>query len=71
MSSIAAAVALLISVVGIYGVVAYAARQRTREIGLRTALGAPVADVRMLFMRQGVVLTGAGILPSALGSRLR
>ena len=61
MLGIAAAVALVISVVGIYGVIAYAASQRTREIGLRMALGARVADVRMLFIRQGVVLTAAGI----------
>jgi len=61
MLGIAAAVALVISVVGIYGVIAYAASQRTREIGLRMALGAQVADVRMLFIRQGVVLTAAGI----------
>jgi predicted permease len=61
MLSIAAAVALLIGVVGIYGVIAYAATQRTREIGLRMALGAQVSSVRQLFLRQGLSLTAAGI----------
>jgi hypothetical protein len=67
MLSIAATVAILIGVVGIYGVIAYAATQRTREIGLRMALGAQVRDVRTLFLRQGFVLTAAGI---ALGIAL-
>jgi putative ABC transport system permease protein len=62
MLAIAGAVALLIGVVGIYGVVAYAAAQRTREIGVRMALGAQVADVRGLFLRQGLRLTLTGIV---------
>jgi predicted permease len=61
MLGIAAAVALLIGVVGIYGVIAYAASQRTREIGVRMALGAQLGDVRKMFLRQGLVLTAAGI----------
>jgi hypothetical protein len=61
MLGIAAVVALLISMVGIYGVIAYAANQRTREIGVRMALGAQVGDVRRMFLRQGLVLTAAGI----------
>jgi putative ABC transport system permease protein len=61
MLAIAAAVALLIGVVGIYGVIAYAATQRTREIGIRMALGAQLGDVRKLFLRHGLVLTGIGI----------
>jgi predicted lysophospholipase L1 biosynthesis ABC-type transport system permease subunit len=61
MLSIAASVALLIGVVGIYGVIAYAATQRTREIGLRMALGAHVRSVRTLFLRQGLALTAVGI----------
>jgi putative ABC transport system permease protein len=62
MLAIAAAVALLIGVVGIYGVVAYAAAQRTREIGLRMALGAQIADVRRMFLRHGLSLTVTGIV---------
>jgi hypothetical protein len=61
MLAMAAAVALLLGVVGIYGVIAYIAAQRTREIGIRMALGAQTADVRRLFLRHGLLLTVAGI----------
>jgi predicted permease len=61
MLGIAAGVALLIGLVGIYGVVAYAAAQRTREIGVRMALGARIGDVRTMFLRQGLRLTALGI----------
>jgi predicted permease len=61
MLGIAAAVALLLGVVGIFGVITYIAAQRTREIGIRMALGAQVADVRTLFLRQGLSLTAIGI----------
>jgi len=61
MLGIAASVALLIGVVGIYGVIAYAATQRTREIGVRIALGAQIADVRKMFLRHGLRLTAIGI----------
>ena len=61
MLGIAASVALLIGMVGIYGVVAYAAAQRTREIGVRMALGAQSGDVRKIFLRHGLWLTAIGI----------
>jgi predicted permease len=61
MLGIAATVALLIGSVGIYGVTAYTAAQRTREIGVRMALGAQLRDVRTMFLRQGLRLTAAGI----------
>jgi hypothetical protein len=61
MLGIAASVALLLGIVGIYGVISYVVAQRTREIGIRLALGAQVGQVRRIFMRHGVVLTFAGI----------
>ncbi len=61
MLGIAASVALLIGMVGIYGVVAYAAAQRTREIGVRMALGAQTGDVRKMFLGHGLWLTTIGI----------
>jgi len=62
MLGIAAAVALLLGVVGIYGVISYIATQRTREIGIRMALGAAQGDVSRLFLRQGFVLAAVGIV---------
>jgi putative ABC transport system permease protein len=62
MLAIAAAVALLIGVVGMYGVIAYAVALRTHEIGVRMALGAEIADVQRLFLRHGLGLTVTGIL---------
>jgi predicted permease len=62
MLAIAASVALLLGLVGIYGVISYIATQRTREIGIRMALGAQARDVRRLFLRHGVLLTAAGIV---------
>jgi putative ABC transport system permease protein len=61
MLAIAATVALLLGSVGIYGVIAYVATQRTHEIGVRMALGAQTGDVRRLFLRHGLLLTGAAI----------
>jgi ABC-type antimicrobial peptide transport system permease subunit len=61
MLAIAATVALLLGSVGIYGVIAYVATQRTREIGIRMALGAQTGDVRRLFLRHGLLLTGSGL----------
>jgi ABC-type antimicrobial peptide transport system permease subunit len=55
-----AAFALLLAVVGLYGVVAQLVVQRTQEIGIRIALGAQVSDVLQLFMKQGMLLAGIG-----------
>ncbi len=62
MLGIAAGVALLLGVVGIYGVISYIVAQRTREIGIRMALGAAQHDVRTLFLRHGIALTGIGLV---------
>ncbi len=62
MLAIAAGVALLLGVVGIYAIIAYIAAQRTREIGIRVALGAQRGDVSRLFLRQGLVLLAIGVV---------
>lgn len=64
MLGIAAVVAVLLGVVGIYGVVSYVFAQRTREIGVRIALGATGRDVRWLVLRQGGLVAALG---AALG----
>jgi predicted permease len=61
MLAIAGAMALLLGLIGIYGVIAYAVSQRTREIGIRIALGARPADVRQMFVRYGLGLCAMGI----------
>ena len=62
---IAGAMALLLGIVGIYGVLAYAVLQRQREVGIRLALGAQPRAVKGMFVYRGMILSGVGI---ALGA---
>jgi predicted permease len=61
MLAIAASMALLLGLVGIYGVISYSVSQRTREIGIRAALGAQQGELQRLFVRRGLVLAAVGI----------
>jgi putative ABC transport system permease protein len=60
--SVFASIAGALAIVGVYGVVAYSATRRIREIGIRMALGAVPRDVRKLLLREGLVLGGAGVV---------
>jgi predicted permease len=62
MLGIAAGVALLLGAIGIYGVVSYLVSQRTRELGVRLALGAEPSDVRLMVLKQGLILAGMGVI---------
>ncbi|MFZ0305965.1 MAG: ABC transporter permease [Terracidiphilus sp.] len=61
MLTIAGSMALALGLLGIFGVISYAVSQRTREIGIRLALGAQKASLRWMFVRSALALTGAGI----------
>ncbi|MEO8372864.1 MAG: ADOP family duplicated permease, partial [Candidatus Solibacter sp.] len=58
--AISGAMALLLGVIGIYGVISYSVSQRTREIGIRLALGAPLSEVTGMFVRHGLRLSAIG-----------
>jgi putative ABC transport system permease protein len=68
MLGISAVVALLLGVVGVYGVIACIAARRTREVGVRMALGAEPRDVTSLFVRHGALLAGLGIVLGVAGA---
>jgi putative ABC transport system permease protein len=65
-----AAVALLLAVLGLYGVLACTVRRRTQEIGIRIALGASRAQVRALVLRQAALVLGIGLLCGLVGALL-
>jgi len=61
MLCVAGSMALLLGIVGIYGIISYSVSQRTREIGIRMALGAQRSTLTALFVRQGLLLTAIGV----------
>jgi predicted permease len=67
---IAASMALVLGAVGIYGVIAYTVSQRTREIGIRMALGAESGEIAAMFVRQGMLLVGIGAACGVLSALL-
>jgi predicted permease len=62
MLAVAGTMALVLGIIGIYGVIAYAVTQRTREIGIRLALGAQRGAVKRMFVRQGLLLASLGVV---------
>jgi putative ABC transport system permease protein len=70
MVSTAAVLALVLGAVGLYGVLSYAVGQRTREIGVRMALGATTNAVRWMFVRQGGQVALLGVIGGALAAAL-
>jgi putative ABC transport system permease protein len=62
MLAIAGGMALLLGIIGIYGVLAYVVSQRTREIGIRSALGAEPRQLTKMFLLHGLTLSGVGVV---------
>jgi putative ABC transport system permease protein len=61
-------IALLLAAIGIYGVLAYSVSERTREIGIRMALGAQSGDVLGMVLRRTAILAAAGVLLGTAGA---
>jgi predicted permease len=61
MLAIAGSMALALGIIGIYGVISYTVSQRTREIGIRLALGAQKSELKWMFVRSALTLTGVGV----------
>jgi putative ABC transport system permease protein len=66
--SIFAGVALVLSGIGLYGVISYSVVQRTREIGIRAALGANATNILGLILRSGITLTAIGLVLGIAGA---
>ena len=65
-----AGAALLLAALGVYGVFAYAVARRTKEIGIRVALGSSVSDIYKLMLRHALIVIGAGIVGGVAGAQI-
>ena len=63
-----AGIAMLLAMIGIYGITSYYVTQRTREIGVRMALGAQIVDVLKLVLRRAMLLAGIGVVVGVAGA---
>jgi putative ABC transport system permease protein len=63
-----AGVAMILAAIGIYGVIAYSVAQRTKEIGIRMALGAQKIDMLQMVLQQSFIIVGLGLVAGLLGA---